>query len=115
LGIVGNIKRVSCNKNKNTLEFQNNNDFGISGVKIGFTKNKQCTSSDDDYEVIATCKAQGVGTNEGVNSRSFGMANCGVVPSDAASLRYCVVAFSPTYKNWDSGLLDFLESNKYCK
>jgi hypothetical protein len=94
--------------------FQNNNEFGISGISIGFTKKKQCSTNNDDYEVITTCKSQGIGTDSGVSFRSFGSANCGLVPSDAASLRYCVVSFSPTYKQWDISLLEFVEKYGFC-
>jgi hypothetical protein len=111
---INNIKRVNYSKKNNTVDFQNNNEFGISGISIGFTRNKQCTTNNDDYEVIATCKSRGIGTDSGVAFRSFGLADCGLVPSGVASLRYCVVSFSPIYKQWDSSLLEFLEKYGFC-
>ena len=111
---LGNIKRTNYNRAKNTIEFQNNNNIGISGVMIGFTKAKQCSDNKDGYEVITYCKAEGYGTTSGVSPSSFGIANCGNVPKDAASLGFCVVGFSPIYDKFDDSLLEFSERNGYC-
>jgi hypothetical protein len=111
---LGNIKRANYDKSRNTVEFQNNNNIGISGVMVGFTKAKQCSDSKDGYEVITYCKAQGYGTKSGVSPNSFGVANCGNVPKDAASLGFCVVGYSPIYDQFDDSLLEFSERNGYC-
>ena len=68
----------------------------------------------DGYEVITYCKAQGYGTKSGVSPNSFGVANCGNVPKDAASLGFCVVGYSPIYDQFDDSLLEFSERNGYC-
>jgi len=111
---VGNIKRANYDKYKNTIEFQNNNIIGISGVMVGFTKAKQCSDNKDGYEVITYCKPQGYGTKSGVSPNSFGVADCGNVPKDAASLGFCVVGYSPIYDQFDDSLLEFSERNGYC-
>lgn len=111
---LGNIKRANYDKLRNTIDFQNNNNIGISGVMVGFTKSKQCSDNKEGYEVITYCKAQGYGTKSGVSPNSFGVANCGNVPKDAASLGFCVVGYSPMYDQFDDSLLEFSERNGYC-
>jgi hypothetical protein len=111
---LGNIKRPKYDRSRNVIEFQNNNDIGISGVMVGFTKAKQCSDNKDGYEIITYCKAQGYGTQSGVSPNSFGTASCGNVPRDATSLGYCVVGYSPFYDQFDDSLLEFSERNGYC-
>lgn len=111
---LGNIKRANYDKSRNTVEFQNNNNIGISGVMVGFTKAKQCSDNKDAYEVITYCKAQGYGTKSGVSPNSFGVSNCGNVPKDAVNLGFCVIGYSPIYDQFDDSLLEFMEKNGYC-
>ena len=112
---ISNIKRVDYNKTRNTVEFQNNNTIGISGLMMGFTKAKQCTSDKNNYEVITYCQLGNYGTESGVSPSSYGKMTCGSVPADAGSLGSCVVGFSPTYNQFDDSLLEFQERNGFCK
>jgi hypothetical protein len=108
---ISNIKRPKYNQQANTIEFQNNNSFGLSGVFIGFLNGKNCTSNKNDYEVTTYCSR---GTKEGISPGSYGKLPCGSVPSDAARLGFCVLGYSPIYDQFNDDLLIFKEKNGLC-
>lgn len=108
---ISNIKRPKYNQQDRTIEFQNNNNFGLSGVLVGFTKNKNCTSNQNDYEVTTYCARN---TKVGISPGSYGILPCGSVPSDAARLGFCIIGYSPIYDQFNDDLLIFKEKNGLC-
>jgi hypothetical protein len=109
--VISNIKRPKFNQNERTIEFQNNNTFGLSGVVVGFSKGKYCTSNQNDYEVTTYCARN---TKVGVSPGSYGILPCGNVPSDAARLGFCIIGYSPIYDQFNDDLLIFMEKNGLC-
>jgi len=108
---LSNIKRPKYNQQANTIEFQNNNSFGLSGVVIGFLNGKNCTSNKNDYEVTTYCARN---SKVGISAGSYGILPCGSVPPDAARLGFCIIGYSPIYDQFNDDLLIFKEKNGLC-
>ena len=108
---ISNIKRPKFNQQENSIELQNNNSFGLSGVFVGFLKGKTCSTNQNDYEVTTYC---GRNTKSGISPGSYGKLQCGRVPSDAARLGFCVIGYSPIYDQFNDDLLLFKERNGLC-
>jgi uncharacterized membrane protein YhaH (DUF805 family) len=102
---IHNLKSVDL-KNANplfsyspTISFQNNNQFGINALKLGFIKSsknqKPCSNSLQDYEAIITCNAGQV-----ISSNSYGTATCDIEFKNFINTHSsCVVAVSIAYTN----------------
>lgn len=110
-----NVSVISNFKNKNIdlngIEFQNNNNFGISGVMIGFTNAKQCPSKLEDYDLTSYCS--NYTTESGINSSSYGKIRCNL-PKASTGKGFCILGYSPTYNKFDDSLLIFSEKNGLC-
>lgn len=111
--ILNQLRERSYDSAKNTVSFQNMNDFGISMVQVGFTKSKQCPETAKDYAYTTFCG--GGSTRWGVGVVSFGSLSCGQLPKAAKSMGYCFIGYSPIYDQFDDSLLEFNERNGYCK
>ena len=111
--ILNQLRERSYDSAKNTVSFQNMNDFGISMVQVGFTKSKQCPETAKDYAYTTFCG--GGSTRWGVGVVSFGSLSCGQLPKAAKSMGYCLIGYSPIYDQFDDSLLEFKERNGYCK
>lgn len=101
-----------------TIGFQNNNNFGISAVRIGFTKLKQCTQKQSEYTYTTVCTNNWPTTprtSHGVPPNTYGTLSCGKLPRQANSLGMCIIGYSPIYNPFDDSLLDFLRSVKSCQ
>lgn len=111
--ILNQLRERSYDSAKNTVSFQNMNDFGISMVQVGFTKSKQCPETAKDYAYTTFCG--GGSTRWGVGLVSFGSLSCGQLPKAAKSMGFCFIGYSPIYDQFDDSLLEFNERNGYCK
>lgn len=110
--IVNKLKTLKYDGNMNDVSFQNMNSFGISGVMMGFTSDKQCSQRTEDYRFSTYCKT--VSTERGVASNAYGSLSCGQLPKEAKVLRFCPIGFSPIYNQFNESLLEFYETNNYC-
>lgn len=96
----------------NTASFQNINSFGISGIMIGFTNEKQCPRKTEEYRFSTYCLS--ANTDDGVSASTYGSFKCGELPKEAKSMGFCPIGYSPIYTRYDDSILKFLEKNKYC-
>jgi len=110
--ILSNLKEYEYNSGSNSVEFQNKNAFGMSGVMVGFTNSKSCSSEIGDYKFSMYC-AKGT-TKDGVSSGAYGYLNCGAIPKSAKSMGTCLIGYSPQYDKFNDSLLAFMESNGDC-
>jgi hypothetical protein len=110
--ILERLKSRKYDTVKNTIGFQNANNFGISAVQIGFTKAKSCPSKMEEFSYSTYCRSHT--TQDGVGQNAYGTLYCGDLPREARSLGYCFVGYSPIYNQFDDSLLTFLKSEKYC-
>jgi hypothetical protein len=108
ISVLDKIATRSYDTKKNVFEFQNNNNFGISGVKLGFTKSESCGT----YAVSTFCSSSR--TTSGVGSSSYGKLSCNYVPSDIGEYGYCVTGYSPVYDQFDWSIYEFGKNNGYC-
>jgi len=111
--ILERLKNTTYDATKNTIGFQNKNDFGISAVKIGFTSSSKCPRKAEDYAYSTIC--QSISTDIGVPQNTYGTLQCGLLPLEAARLSLCHIGYSPVYDQFDNSLLTFLKSKKYCE
>ena len=112
--VIGKIKSRSYSNN--TISFQNNNNFGISGLRIGFTKEKNCpTYANEDKELVASVYCTSYLTKDGVPSKSYGKLQCQSIPNNISKLGYCVLGFSPVYDKFNNDLLVFMEREGFCR
>jgi hypothetical protein len=111
--ILDNLKNFKYDRQQNSVSFQNMNNFGLSGVLVGFTKAKQCHTDIKDFSFTAYCTGQR-GTESGISSNSYGTLKCGSLPEDAKAMGFCKIGYSPTYNKFDESLIIFLETNNYC-
>jgi hypothetical protein len=108
--IINKIKSLKL-ENNNLLHFQNMNNFGLSGLSIGFINAKQCPLDISSYNYTTNCFSD---KNNGVAPTSYGGLPCGSLPPEAKSMPMCVIGFSPIYPSYGHTLLEFLEDNGYC-
>jgi hypothetical protein len=110
--IISKLKTFKYDGSLDKVGFQNMNPFGISGVAIGFTNDKQCPQKAEDYRFSTYC-TDGF-TERGVASNAYGFLSCGQLPKEAKAMGFCPIGYSPMYNQFNESLLDFLEKNKYC-
>lgn len=110
--IIAKIKTFKYDGTLDKASFQNMNSFGISGVMVGFTTDKQCPQKTDDYRFSTYCNT--VSTESGVASSAYGSLSCGQLPKEAKAMGFCPIGYSPMYNQFNESLLDFLEKNNYC-
>ena len=104
----GRIKNAQFENGMKKISFQNNNDFGVYSLRIGFTKLKHCSVDTSAYEAIITC----TGKNS-VLPLSHGSLRCDLVPNYASKLGTCVIGMVPSYSGLEDQLR-FLESHGLC-
>jgi hypothetical protein len=76
-----------------TLQFQNQNEFNIKAIAIGFNpKNEKCILDTSHYEVIMSCEDE-----KGVSRGSYGTLICQDEAKHFANKPYCLVGFMPYY------------------
>ncbi len=107
--VIENLKNRKIELNG--IEFQNNNNFGISGVLLGFTNSKTCLPKLEDYDLTFYCMSYT--TKNGVNRTSFGKIQCNL-PRASIGKGFCILGYSPTYDQFDDSLLEFSENNGMC-
>lgn len=114
---LANLKNVSMNGGD--ISFQNNNEFAISQLKIGFTKTGSCPENPTHYEAINEC-FPGL-YSSGVDQGRFGSLTCDVysLPPAIRRLSYCVIAFSPFHVGGirnvsDADAVSLLQRLGYC-
>lgn len=110
--IISKLKTFNYENDLNKVSFQNMNSFGISGVMVGFTTEKQCPQKIEDYRFSTYCNAGY--TDRGVSSSAYGSLTCGQLPKEAKAIGFCAIGYSPKYNQFNASLLDFLEENNYC-
>ncbi len=110
------VKNLRYAEQRNSIEFQNNNSFGISGVLIGFTQSNHCHDDPEKYEYTTLCANSD--TKDGVSSVSFGRLPCNEVPRAAKTMGFCSIGYSPVYGRFTTdshSLVEFMESQALCK
>jgi hypothetical protein len=110
--IISKLKTFKYDGSANIVTFQNMNSFGISGVAVGFTTNKQCPQKTDEYRFSTYCT--NVSTDNGVAANSYGTLSCGQLPREAKVMGFCPIGFSPVYNQFNDSLAEFMEKNSYC-
>jgi hypothetical protein len=110
--IISKIKTFKYDGSTNKVGFQNMNSFGISGVMVGFTTNKQCPQTTEEYQYSTYCSSYS--TENGVAPSAYGSLNCGQLPKEAKAMGFCPIGYSPMYNQFNESLLDFFENNNYC-
>lgn len=112
--VINRIKSMSLSNG--SIKFQNNNNFGISLLELGFTKQKKCPShSEEDIGFSARIACKGWSPNTGVPRGKYGEINCQRVPREILKLNFCIVGFGPTFDRLGEGLISYMEKNKLCK
>lgn len=109
---LNNIKNLSLNRNNMQLSLQNNNDFGVSYLKIGFIKGKTCPTKIADFESTIACSTNS--SKEGVQTKSFGTLSCDGANNKDKNLPFCLASYSPVYDPFNEELITFMEKNGYC-
>lgn len=110
--IISKLKTFKYDGALDRASFQNMNSFGISGVMVGFTTDKQCSQKIDNYRFSTYCNT--ISTESGVASSAYGSLSCGQLPKEAKALGSCLIGYSPMYDKFNESFLDFLEKNSYC-
>jgi hypothetical protein len=110
--IISKIKTFKYDGSTNKVGFQNMNSFGISGVMVGFTTNKQCPQTTEEYQYSTYCSSHS--TESGVAPSAYGSLSCGQLPKEAKAMGFCPIGYSPMYNKFNESLLDFKENNNYC-
>ena len=110
--VISKLKTFKYESAFDRVSFQNMNSFGISGVMVGFTTDKQCHQKIEDYRFSTYCNTGF--TERGVASSAYGSLNCGQLPKEAKAMGFCPIGYSPLYNQFNDSFLDFLESNNYC-
>lgn len=110
--ILSKLKTLKYDGTSNKVGFQNMNSFGISGVMVGFTTDKQCPQTTDAYQYSTYCNSYT--TESGVSPNAYGSLSCGQLPKEAKALGFCPIGYSPMYNKFNESLLDFFETNQYC-
>jgi hypothetical protein len=64
--VIDNVKKATYDRASNSISFQNNNDFGVSVLMIGFTKGKACGANKADYDYTTSCG--GLDSKSGVDA-----------------------------------------------
>ena len=111
-GFIRKITRLSFDAQRNWLKIQNNNDFGLSGVMIGFARGKTCPSSISSYDATVYC-AHAI-SSAGVGANSYGTFACNEVPSEVKGYGICVIGISPIYDQFNDDLPNWMIANGYC-
>lgn len=110
--IISKLKTFKYDGALDRASFQNMNSFGISGVMVGFTTDKQCSQKIDNYRFSTYCNT--ISTEGGVASSAYGSLSCGQLPKEAKAMGSCPIGYSPMYDKFNESFLDFLEKNNYC-
>jgi hypothetical protein len=110
--IINKLKTFKYDGASDKVSFQNMNTFGISGVMVGFTTDKQCPQKTEDYRFSTYCNT--FSTDNGVASSAYGALSCGQLPKEAKAMGFCPIGYSPMYNKFNESLIDFLEKNNYC-
>lgn len=95
------------------FKFQNNNQFGISGLMIGFTGDKSCPSDMSKFKATFYCGYPN--PDVGVSAQSYGKVFC---PNEAEkflrSSGSCVIGVRPIIDRFNVGMAKFMDSNNLC-
>lgn len=77
-----------------SLIFYNKNDFRIDAVLVGYTVNKSCPSSNNDYDYLRLCEnTSGSSRMPGIEAYSLGALKCKPVPNKAKKMGYCFAGY----------------------
>jgi hypothetical protein len=110
--VISKLKNLKYDRSLGNVSFQNMNSFGISGVAVGFTVNKQCPQKTEDYQFSTYCTNNS--SESGVAASAYGSLVCGQLPNEAKAMGFCAIGYSPIYDPYNESILDFLEKNSYC-
>ena len=98
-----------------TISFQNNNSFGISGVALGLGLRKglgSCSWRSEDYKAVIYCNSYSV--NSGVAADSYGSISCPNSTRDFPKENYCIVGVRPAYDRISQGLASAMVRMELC-
>ena len=107
-----NLKKVSFNSQMTSLKLQNNNNFGLSTVMVGFVRSKTCPTIISEYEATVVCGNPS--TNGGIGPNSYGTFACNEVPIEVRGYGICVIGISPIYDQFNDDLQNWMMANGYC-
>jgi len=108
---VSLIKNPLFDQNMRKISFQNNNDFAITFLRVGFVKGNMCPTDRTAYEAIITC--DGHKNHQMVSSYSHGALTCDGLPKNFSGQHYCFIGIVPASGGSDS-LLDLYERLGIC-
>jgi hypothetical protein len=95
------------------LRVQNKNAFGISGVRLGFTKERNCPTKPVDFAAEIYCSKGD--TKAGIAANAIGNFQCDPTPREVRVFGYCVTAFSPSYNQFGDDLPNFMNKRGMCE